>query len=243
MKTYLEQKMKYMLLTLFDGNKIGYLGAIVVCSLYFHCSNPFFPPTGLPPIEGEKLRSTPEGVIEQLVTSYQEKRLSSFRDLLISREGFRFYVESNAINQLQLNNLREVANNEKIEGGIPFIDSGTNFGYITYDTEIKIHRQLFAAQSITFITPLRIDSIHYIIESETVPDSDTSFTTTYDTTAAVVRVWEKAQIEIYSEWLKDRQSDKRESFKFTIEKQVFYLVRDPEDPSLWVIAKWFELYS
>jgi len=209
---------------------------IVSAVLFSFCFNPFAPPTGVPDLDSS-LRKTPEGVIKQLVNSYESMRLDLFSDLFgPTGEGFKYYIPLSAVENLT--KLNQIALVEVIDTALPFIDSGTVFDYVTFGSEFEIHRNLFLADRITFIERLIPDSIEYII-SRKVNDSVTSIDSLgFDTVAAVVRTRE-ALLEISAEILEQTQGERTQDFN--IGKQVFYMIRDPRDRNLWIISKWFEL--
>ena len=69
------------------------LGAIIAFMAFLSCYNPFFPPLGLPVNNnGSTLRSTPQGVIQQLNNAYNNKDIDLYKDLFSQQQDFRFYV-------------------------------------------------------------------------------------------------------------------------------------------------------
>jgi len=57
------------------------------------CRNPFFPEVGIPdkPV-GNGLRASPQGVLDQLIKSYESKQIELFKDLFPEDGSFRFFV-------------------------------------------------------------------------------------------------------------------------------------------------------
>lgn len=203
------------------------------------CFDPFFPPTGVPQIN-TALRSTPEGLLEQLVNSYEGRRIDMFQDLFIPDNSFRYYVMPNVIEDLSLNNLKSIASSQVIDSSTPFIEINSTYSYTTYNDELDIHRNLFTADEITFTEPLEADSVNYTFHADTVvTDTGTGKdTVVYDTTAATVRT-QASSINITSSILEQQGYPK--TYDFDVGAQVFCLVRDSRDKTKWVIAKWFEL--
>jgi hypothetical protein len=196
--------------------------------LFLACDNPFFPRTG-EPLKVDTGRKTPAGVIDQLYRSYETRQINLFMDLFSPTKDFRFYVSPSFVTDYV---------NEHGSANIEIIDSSFSYAYArvldrkayywTYDDEIQIHNNMFSeAVSIQFTqTPQPVDSnsINYF----TAPDG-----TQY--AEVVVR---DGMLLITAKTPYDRVVD---DYPVDIGVQVYYLERDPRNPSLWVIAKWFDL--
>jgi hypothetical protein len=219
-----------------SGRMTGGFVAVTVATvlLSFYCFNPFAPPTGIPEIDSSQ-RRTPEGVIRQLVNSYEGMRYDIYCDLFGSGVSFKYYVPQTAVDGMELNNLRSIATLEMIDTTIPFIDSGSFYYFSTFTAEREIHYNLFQADRILFIEPLSPDSIVYTIKPGTADSSDSLV---FDTVAAMVRT-RTSILEITAGLLEQQTGNRTEDFD--IGRQVFYLVRDPDNNKLWIIEKWFEL--
>lgn len=230
----------------------------IVSALWFglllctSCQNPFFPPTGVPD-ESFELRSTPRGVIQQLRQAYTSRRLALFQDLFDQKSGdFRFYVPQQTIQDLP--KLSERATLQTIDEDIPFIQKGVAYKYIGYADEREIHRMMFEnAEAITWkirLEAAQVDSVDSLIRI------DTSYVTQIDsstgkvdsvevtdsvflTTMYAVKTNETAELEISAAVVKTAFQEN--SHSFILGPQVFILKRDPNDQSLWVIDKWFQL--
>jgi hypothetical protein len=192
------------------------------------CENPFFPPTGTP-TRDTSFRRTPEGVIRQLETAYEHQRIDLFTDLFYP-DSFRFYIALNydPANITQIDSALTGAS-----GRFPYIHRyyrGREFEYWGIKSELKSHESLFArATRLDFPTGLNVHSTTYLLDTIRGPDSGL---VRIDTTRAEVVVEEGAVLNVESP---------RFSVAVSIGVQVFYLIRDPDDPSLWVIYKWFDL--
>jgi hypothetical protein len=222
------------------GNAFATGTLSLLLASFVSCFNPFFPPTGVPS-EPAGSRNTAKGVINQLVTSYERKHIYLFDDIL--SENYRFYVSSSFATEYQ---------NEQRAQFEEFSDSAffyVNFGkyyYWTAASEKKAHQNLFnAAERITFTTQPYYNENNFIYTIVSKPDTvgtviDTvsgkpvpDIRLTYDTTHVEIRML-SGEIEIV---LKDNLG----RYVIDIGEQVFYLSRDSEDSTLWVIDKWFDL--
>ena len=193
---------------------------IIVLSLvlFSACENLFFPATGAPE-KVPALRSTPKGVIDQLVRAYETKRIDLFVELLPKDSRYRFYVAPSFadINKYRLT-LDNAVSRYRYVNGIAFY-------YWTYDDEIRKHKALFDnADQIQFITPPFVDTTSYFF---TVDDKG-------DTTNVemVVTGGELSVMDITSNI----------DYRGILERQIFYLERSTAD-KLWFIRTWFDLSS
>jgi hypothetical protein len=202
---------------------------IVIAGLaLFACDNPFFPRTG-EPLKVDTGRKTPIGVIQQLYRSYETRQINLFMDLFSPTKDFRFYVSPSFGTDYVT---------EHGSSNIENIDSSFSYAYAyvldrkayywTYNDEIQIHNNMFSeAVEIQFTqTPQPVDSnsINYF----TGPDG-------IEYAEVVVR---DGMLKITAQTPYDRVVD---DYIIDIGVQVYYLEKDPRNPSLWVIAKWFDL--
>jgi hypothetical protein len=203
---------------------------IVVLPVMFFlaCSiNPFFPPSG-EPLKGDIGRTTPAGTIAQLFRAYETRQINLFMDLFSASKDFRFYVSPSFAADYAKSH--GSVNIETIDPAFQYVRSRgiTQAYYWTYDEEIQIHNNLFTqAVDIGFTVypqPIDTNTITYIHG----PDG-----TDY---AEVVSRGGALSIQVKMEW-----SGTVTEYKVDIGEQVFYLEKDPQNPSLWVIAKWFDL--
>jgi hypothetical protein len=193
------------------------------------CDNPFLPRTG-EPLKADTGRKTPAGVIQQLYRSYETRQINLFMDLFSAEKDFRFYVSPSFETVYSLEHGSAVTEN---------IDSSFSYAYAkltdkkgacyywTYDDEIQIHNNMFSqAVGIQFnVMPQPVDSgsIRY-------------FTGQNGTQYAEVVV-QGGQLQLTAKTPFDRVVD---DYFIDIGVQVYYLEKDPQNQSLWVIAKWFD---
>lgn len=188
------------------------------------CFNPFFPPTGTPD-KVTPLRATPEGVIQQLINSYEQQRIDLFQDLLpADSNNFQFYVSPSF---LSIYNTRLYANPpEPRDTQLIFIGNQSYYYYWTQENEVRSHKNLFSrAVSIIFSVKPDINpgSFHYIVNARG------------DTTNVEMEVTNgEIDITIMSGGLPLE-------YAVSIDRQVFFLKRDPQN--LWVIRKWYDFGS
>ncbi|KMQ51023.1 hypothetical protein CHISP_2165 [Chitinispirillum alkaliphilum] len=182
--------------------------------LCISCDQLFFPPTGVPS-SAPRMRSTPQGLIDQLMRSYEEKRVDLFEDLLPRNGTFRFYVSSNFAS---IYSTRSYITYEPEIAKYNFVDGLTHYYYWGQADEVSRHRNLFSqVEMIEFSEPIIHDDLVYTVTE----DNDTTHVEVLMTTG-VLRVHLANQI-----------------FSTEIERQVFFLERDKE--GLWVIRDWFDL--
>lgn len=195
---------------------------ITVLLAFTGCRIPFFPETGKP-TKSHHSRSTPEGLISQLVQSYESRRRDLFEDLLA--DSFRFYVApsfKNAFIAAYPNSDREAP-----DTALRFIDNSESYYFWTKSLEIQSHSKLLSndkVSEIKFYSPLEISSKRYAVAK----NGDTVNVELLTNGGAFeIRITHSAtEMLVYA---------------VSIEKQVFYLERDSE--RLWVIRKWYDLSS
>jgi hypothetical protein len=195
----------------------------------FSCFNPFFPPTDNPPVSST-LRSTPQGIIKQLVDAYQKKDLVLYKELFSGKQDFRFYVPQG------FSSPNVITTCEKVDSICFYVlaQGLTCLNYWTYTEEMKSHMNLFNpdnTEQIRLTLPtLDPADVRYIISDKN--------ETTY-----VELLISGGQLEINGKVQIDNEGNRYQD-QFTVDdigKQVFYLERDPDNHSLWVIFKWFDL--
>jgi hypothetical protein len=181
--------------------------------IFCWCGSPFFPSTGKPE-KFEPLRQTPQGVITQLVESYEQQRIDLFQDLFPAAGTFRFYVSP----QFEDTLIQKGYSSEPRDTLMQWT-TGTRYYYWTQEEEISHHKSMFnRAYAIRFTVMPSVDpgNFRYTIKNG-------------DTTNVEVLMTD-GQIEIL---LSD------DVWTIAIERQVFFLERAPD--RLWVIRKWYDL--
>ena len=73
------------------------IGLVVIIGVFCLCRNPFFPETG-PPVDqrSPQQRSTPQGVVDQLIESYESRRIDMFEELQPTDGSFQFFIALDA---------------------------------------------------------------------------------------------------------------------------------------------------
>lgn len=198
----------------------------VLCGRYFivffiglfiaTCGTPFLPETDVPierPVDAG-LRSTPQGVIEQLIESYETRRIELFKDLLPTDGSFQFFITPDYFDDYVVKYPRL---SETKDERLNYIGDGI-FNYWTQERELENHDKLFS----------RVDEIEFVdkptIEVRTFSDNG-------DSLAELLATGGMMKIT-------DDKVDSIFIYNVKIEKQVFLLKRDAEN--LWVIRKWYD---
>ncbi|MDG5815055.1 hypothetical protein QA601_08200 [Chitinispirillales bacterium ANBcel5] len=190
----------------------------ILLFLMLKSCNDFFPTTGEPVTV--TTRKTPQGVIRQLMRSYTNRRIDLFEDLLPVTGTFRFYISPS---------FAEVYSTRSGVTYEPEIDRyyyvrGFNYYYWGQNEELSRHRNLFRqADKIEFIEPITIQETRYTVKQCSSLVSDTINAEILVTTGELVI------------------SLGEDTYRTSIDKQVFYLERDHQ--GLWVIRDWFDLSS
>jgi hypothetical protein len=197
------------------------MGAGTIICLFLACSNPFFPPTGIPS-QGKAPRSTPSGVIDQLIESYESRRLDLFTDLLPKDKTFQFYVAPSFESVYQSRyNLPQ----EPRDTTLQYIGESPQYYYWNQVSEENRHQNLFSkASEIEFIS--KPETMIRYIENE---KGDTI-------KAEVVMTGGELLVSAIT------QGQVLIDQPVSIEKQVFLMVKNDDD-HLWVIKKWYDLSS
>ncbi|MBN1308705.1 MAG: hypothetical protein JXA18_12350 [Chitinispirillaceae bacterium] len=194
---------------------------VTVCciGLGLQCGNPFFPPTGMP-AEQTSQRATPQGLLDQLIESYETQRIDLFIDLLPDDGSFQFFIapdffDEYKIKYQQLSEARDVR--------LQFIGQSEYYYYWTQDMEEERHKRLFSkGTSIEFTEKPTLASVR-------------EFTDGTDTLAELLVAGGKFEYT----WYPDAYTI--EVFIVEIAQQVFLINRDSEN--LWVIRKWYDFSS
>jgi len=204
----------------------------LLAALLLFCDNPFFPATGDPPVTSSQ-RSTPQGVLRQLINAYGAQRIDLYMDLFSPTHDFRFYVTP-YLTEEEYRARFGPRPCEPVDSMCLYVKNNINdtcFYYWNYDEEIQGAQNMFQkATQITFVeSPTYSNHIRYITNGK-------------NETTNVEIVMQGGRIEVTGEIYYDSLGQ-RSAYLWPIDiyEQVFYLERDPESPNLWVIQKWFDL--
>lgn len=183
--------------------------------------NPYFPDTGLPVTGSSQSQlNEPAGVIDQLLTAYENQSTDLFQELFPDDNSFRFYVSPMLVESGTSVGIVP----ERIDSTYEYIPEGTYY-YWTYDSEKRSHERLFdQAVSITV-------AVRPVYEEE---DFVYHLSAGGDTVGVEV-------LMVGGELIVRVSIDATTNYDYpvAIERQVFYLTReDSGDP--WVIRKWFD---
>jgi hypothetical protein len=211
--------------------RVVLLFATVAFLAFLSCYNPFFPPMGLPVNNnGSTLRSTPQGVLQQLNNAYNNKDIDLYKDLFSQQQDFRFYIaprfEDSCIHVVSTCELIDSTYYEVMSKGLSCMK------YWMYSREIDSHTKMFEqADEISLrMSPLSNQDIRYTTNGN------------HETTAVeiILRGGNLNIVEVvkYDEnGYPYQNTDEVDD----IGEQVFYLERDPQNRALWVIFKWFDM--
>lgn len=196
---------------------------LLLTSISFSCENPFLPPTGTPH-QSFSYRSTPEGVLKQLIEAYESKRLDLYEELL--SDSFQFYVAPSFISSY------ETKYDYACEGTDTNLSytTGTKYYYWRKEEEEESHRKLFSDGD---------GKVKEIRFSSTPVVSKVRFITNSTDTAYIEMMITGGQLQIQV----NTTGSISQTIEYTIdiEKQVFLLERDKKNIELWVIRKWYDL--
>ena len=203
----------------------------VACSVLLSCYNPFFPPMGLPVNNnGSTLRSTAQGVIQQLNNAYNNKDIDSYKDLFSQQQDFRFFIAprfvDSCIHIVKTCGLVDSICYEIIAKG------QTCMYYWTYAQEMDSHTKMFEqADEISLrMSPLNNQDIRYTANG----NGET-------TNVEIILRGGGLDIAEPIQYYSDGSSYQYHDVVDDIGEQVFYLERDPQNLALWVIYKWFDM--
>ena len=208
------------------------LVSVFTCGACLSCDNPFFPPLGIPPKNNGSansyLRSTPQGVVQQLVNAYDKKDINQYKDLFSSQQDFRFYVAPGFTSSHVVKTCELVDSicHEIISKGL------TCMYYWTYTQEMISHANLFeqAYEIYLNVSPPSNQDIRYTTNGS----GET-------TNVEVILRGGSMDITEPIQYFSDGSSYQNHDQVDDIGEQVFYLERDPQNPALWVIYKWFDM--
>jgi len=184
--------------------------------------DPFLPDTGEPIIATPLGRSTPKGVIDQLMDSYTGRRIDLFEDLFPDDKSFfRFYISPRLVET----GSRIVTTSEQFDTLFTYVPQGVYY-YWPYEDEHRSHQRIFsAATSISISTQPVYDQRDFVYHYG--PGGDTIG-------VEVLMLGGEILIKV-----PDPVTPRQELWYYiVIDRQVFYLVRDSERN--WVIKKWFD---
>ena len=177
---------------------------------------------------GATLRSTPQGVIQQLNNAYNNLDIDLYKDLFSQQQDFRFYIAPT------FDSCTHIVSCEIVDSTCYEILSKeglTCLNYWTYTQEMESHTSMFekAEEIYLKISPLNNQDIRYITNG-----SGETTEVEVILRGGSLNITENVVDENgYSFQNVDELGD--------IKEQVFYLERDPQNSALWVIKKWFDL--
>ncbi|MFP4015184.1 MAG: hypothetical protein ACLFVQ_13940 [Chitinispirillaceae bacterium] len=202
-----------------------HLTGLLFCFL-LSCDNHLIPPTGLPEITFSP-QATPQGTIEQLIRSYEDRRIDLFTDLLPDNKTFRFFVSPDYSAAYAASKGPD-AMIESVDSQYHYVKAG-NYYYWGHEIEIAKHRNLFSmAEDIEFVEQPIIDpkDFRYKVNEQ-------GETTHVEVKMTSGELCIGLSHEIFC-------TDKEGQM------QVFLLERETDratDEKLWVIRDWFDLNS
>ena len=195
------------------------VGFYLLLSVVTSCRNPFI--WDVPPdIHSDALRATPQGVLEQIIASYEGRQIDLYEDLFPKDGSFRFFVapaflDSNFEKYKQFREVRDTR--------LQFIGQSEYYYYWAQEQEFESHTRLFSrANSIEFVEKPLVESVRKFVDHG---DS-------------------LAEMLITGGWLEvgvDIDVHTIEVSYTTIQRQVLLLEKDEDD--LWVISKWYDFSS
>ncbi|MBN1130862.1 MAG: hypothetical protein JXA71_17875 [Chitinispirillaceae bacterium] len=197
------------------------LAPLIAALLVTACQIPFFPRVGTPdPLP--PLRSTPSGVINQLIKAYEQKRIDLFEDLFPREKTFRFYVSPSfkAIYQTRPYGTIEPEPRDTL---LHYTTESSTYYYWGHDQELQSHKRLFS----------RAESIVFKVKPIVSPGKFRYLVNDSGDTTNVELLMENGEITI-----KVTISGYTDEYPIWIDKQVFFLERDSKN--LWVIRKWYD---
>lgn len=197
--------------------------ALIIMNGLFFCENPFFPTTGKPD-KSFSARSTPEGLLDQLINAYEQKRLDLYKELL--SDSFQFFVAPSFISSNEAMSSYQAKYKFEPQGPDTMLSytTETKYYYWRKEQEITSHKNLFSddggkMKEIGFSPRPFVSKLRYITNS----DGDT-------VNAEMLITDGELQIKISTK-----------EFFIPMVKQVFLLERDKKSNELWVIRKWYDL--
>jgi hypothetical protein len=190
---------------------------LLVALFGFGCKNPFLPKTGEPVEELlSDLRATPQGLLDQLIQSYESQQIELFTDLLPKDGSFRFFISPDYFNDYST---RYQQMREPRDPRLLLLEGSDFFYYWSQENEIENHEKLFSqAYSIEFKDKPALESVRKFVDNN---DSMAELLVTGGRLEIGKPVG--SIIEIYTT---------------TVDKQVFLIKKNAD--KLWVILKWYD---
>jgi hypothetical protein len=210
---------------------------LVVVLVLLCCENPFLPATGTPRESG-KLRTTPLGAIAQLKTAYEKKSIGLFQDLFARDKSFRFYIAPSLVSEFG-----GIVAAEEIDTQCTGVAPGI-YHYWGYDREMRIHRHMFSqVRQIDFVVPPYLLPEEYLDYHVEVSVDTVGVDTTGDSVSyRIEKGYDTLMVEVpMDQGVMEFVMEDGSKEEVGIGRQLFCLIPDPEDSTLWVIDKWFDL--
>lgn len=181
--------------------------------LFLNCSEFFFPKTGFPDNSSAQ-RSTPEGVLKQLIEAYESRRIDLIDDLLA--DSFQFYVAKTFDEYYTLD-----YDSEPPDSTMQYLKRFDKpfYNYWKRKDELNRTKKLFEHT---------ITTIFYEQPNFSLPRYEV--TSTRDTLFVEIQL---IGGDLFLE------TDNQGYQRVDITNQIFKLIRDSE--GLWVIRKWYDL--
>jgi hypothetical protein len=208
------------------GHMVTTAAVVSAALLFVFCRNPFFPLIGRPD-SGPALRVTPQGVITQLINSYEQRRIDLFKDLFPSSGEFRFYVSPSFVSTYLSEGKYYVNPPEPRDTLLQYIGAFSYYYYWTQEVEEQSHLTLFKqAQSIRFTMNPNVNpgDFRYIVDT----GGETTNVEVLMTDGKIAMTF-------------DMGGGETEDDTVWVDKQVFFLERAAD--KMWVIKKWYDFGS
>ena len=187
-------------------------------SLSIQCKNPFLPQTGRPVVDLPD-RAQPEGVLTQLIDSYNERNIDLFKDLFPKDGSFKFYVAPSFYLEYITNNKYQNPQ-EPGDTRLLWLKGSEFYYYWTQNDEIESHEHLFRyAEYLEFIDPPGLESKRKFVDGN-------------DSLAELLIRGGKLKVG------QDAGFDTTAIYYVPIEDQVFLVKKNDDD--LWVLQKWYD---
>lgn len=188
---------------------------VIIGLLFAYCGTPFLPETDVPPEQtvDQHMRSTPEGVIKQLIESYETRSIELFTDLFPDDSSFQFFMAPDYFSDIDISKYDYEERDQRL---LNLADN--KYYYWTQTREIDKHRRLFDY----------IDEIEFVSE----PTLEVRFFTDNGKRMAEVLAT-NGEMEV-----SDNQGTRILIYRVKIEKQVFLMQKNTDN--LWVIRKWYD---
>ena len=189
---------------------------LLIFIITLQCKNPFLPPIGLPDMQTSP-RSTPQGLLDQLIDAYESRSIELFVDLLPKDGTFRFFVAPDFFSEY---NAKYRQLSEPRDTRLMFIGQSDYYLYWTQDDEIERHKRLFSnATDIDFKEKPAIESVREFVDKG-------------DSLAELKLIGGVLEVSRFKELYTV------EIFIVQISEQVFLIKKEAD--GLWVIIKWYD---